>query len=117
LAIAGAATFAPGGRLRLDLVGPGQYDQLSVSGAARLDGELVLAFSEGYAPRAGDSFAFVGAGSSAGAFSTVTVTGLAPGWEFSLSSSGGVTTLRSESDGVAATTPMLGRVYLALLRR
>lgn len=117
LAIEGAATLVPGSRLRLDLVGPGQYDRLSISGAARLDGELVLAFSEGYAPRAGDSFAFVGAGSSAGAFASVTVTGLAPGWRFSLSSSGGVTTLRSESDGVATTAPTLGRVYLPLLRR
>lgn len=117
LAITGAATFAPGSRLRLDLVGPDQYDRLSVSGAAQLDGELVLAFSEGYAPRAGDSFAFVGAGSSAGTFANVTVSGLAPGWRFSLSNSGGTTTLRSESDGVATTTPTLGRVYLPLLGR
>lgn len=117
LAITGAATFAPSSRLRLDLTGPDQYDRLSINGAARLDGKLVLAFSEGYAPRAGDSFVFVGAGSSAGAFATVDVTGLAPGWQFSLSSSGGVTTLRSESDGVATTTPTLGRVYLPLLRR
>ncbi len=117
LAVAGAATFVPGSVLRLDLVGPAQYDRLTVSGTARLDGELVLAFSEGFAPRAGDSFAFVGAGSSAGAFASVTVTGLAPGWQFSLSSSGGVTTLRSESDGVPTTAPTLGRVYLPLLRR
>lgn len=117
LAVAGAATFVPGSRLRLDLVGPGEYDRLSVSGAARLDGELVLAFSEGYAPRAGDSFAFVGAGSSAGAFSTVTVTGLAPDWQYTLSSSGGVTTLRSDSDGVPTTAPTLLRVYLPLLQR
>ncbi|MBP1464356.1 hypothetical protein EYB53_001425 [Candidatus Chloroploca sp. M-50] len=117
LSIVGAATFLPDSKLRLDLVGADQYDQLTVSGAAQLDGELVLAFGEGYAPRAGDSFAFVGAGSSAGAFSTVTVTGLAPGWQFNLSSSGGVTTLRSESDAVATTTPTLQRVYLPLARR
>jgi hypothetical protein len=117
LAVAGAASFVPGSRLRLDLVGLNQYDRLTLSGAARLNGELVLAFSEGYAPRVGDSFAFVSAGSSAGAFANVTVTGLAPGWQFSLSSSGGVTTLRSDSDAVATTTPTLGRVYLPLLRR
>ncbi|WP_129676073.1 hypothetical protein [Candidatus Chloroploca sp. Khr17] len=117
LAIEGAATFLPASKLQLDLIGADQYDQLTVSGAAQLDGELVLAFSEGFAPRAGDSFTFVSAGSSAGAFATVTVTGLAPGWQFSLSSSSGVTTLRSESDGVATTTPTLRRVYLPLARR
>jgi hypothetical protein len=117
LAVTGAATFVPGSSLRLDLVGPDRYDRLTVSGAARLDGDLVLAFSEGYAPRAGERFTFVAAGSSAGEFARVTVSGLEPGWRFSVSSSGGVTTLRSENDGVATTAPTLGRVYLPLLRR
>jgi hypothetical protein len=117
LTFTGSVTLVPGSRLRLDLVGPNQHDRLSVSGGARLDGELVLAFSEGFAPRAGDSFVFVSAGSSAGAFATVTVSGLAPGWRFSLIRNDGVTTLRSESDGVAVTAPTLGRVYLPLLRR
>ncbi|NJO83316.1 MAG: hypothetical protein HC828_11185, partial [Blastochloris sp.] len=117
LTVAGSMTIAPGSRLQLDFVGPDQYDRLAVSGAAQLDGALTLAFSEGYAPRAGDSFAFVGAGSSTGTFSTVRVTGLELGWQFSLSNSGGVTTLRSESDAVATTTPTLERVYLPLIRR
>jgi len=77
----------------------------------------VLNFSEGYAPVAGDVFQFVRADTSSGAFATVAVTGLAPGWEYTLSSSGGVTTLRSDSDGVATTTPTRLRVYLPLVRR
>jgi hypothetical protein len=117
LTITGGVTMAPDSTLKLDLIGPNQYDRLAISGAAQLGGELVLAFSEGFAPRAGDSFAFVDADSGAGAFARVTVRGLEPGWQFTVSSSGGVTTLRSESDAVATTVPTLGRVYLPLLRR
>jgi len=117
LRVTGALTFAPGSRLAVGLTGPGQYGQLDVTGAATLGGELNLAFSEGYAPVAGDVFQFVRADTSSGAFATVAVTGLAPGWAYTLSSSGGVTTLRSDSDGVATTTPTRLRVYLPLVRR
>jgi subtilase-type serine protease len=117
LTVGGSASFAPGSTLRLDLVGSEQYDQLTLNGTAQLGGNLVLAFSKGYAPRAGDSFQFVSAASSSGEFAAVTVTGLAPGWRYTLSSSGGVTTLRSNSDAVPTTAPTLLRRYLPVIHR
>lgn len=116
LTINGAASFAATSRLTFNLTGPGQYGQLVVSGTLQLGGELNLAFSEGYAPRAGDVFQFINAPNTTGSFAGVTVRGLAPGWQYTLTTSSGVTTLRSDSDGVATTTPTQ-RIYLPVVRR
>jgi hypothetical protein len=116
LRVTGALTFAPGSRLAVRLTGPGQYGQLDVTGAATLGGTLVLNFSEGYAPEAGDVFQFVRADTSSGAFATVAVTGLAPGWQYTLASDDGVISLTAHTDGVATTTPTR-RLYLPIVQR
>ena len=117
LTVNGGLTLGSSGRLHLDLVGPGQYDQVVISGTVQLDGTLILAFGEGYAPKAGDLFQFVQADSAAGAFDSVTVTGLAAGWQYTINTSGGVTTLTSTNAGVATTSPTPRTVYLPAIRR
>jgi T5SS/PEP-CTERM-associated repeat protein len=116
LRVAGTLTFAPGSRLEVRLTGPGQYGQLEVTGAATLGGSLVLNFSEGYAPEAGDVFQFVRAEVSVGAFDAVQVTGLAPGWQYTLATDDGIISLTARTDGVATTRPTQ-RIYLPVVRR
>ena len=84
----------------------GQFDLLSVGGSAILGGTLELSFIDGFAPRAGDSFAFLNVGGSTdGSFSTFLVQGLADGWQYELASLDGTMKLLSLTDGVAVPEP------------
>ena len=116
LAITGALTTGPNGRLEIPLTGraPGQYGSLSVSGAAALDGVLALRFRNGYAPRRGDTFTFVAAtGGVSGAFDAVQISGLAPGFLHRLTVVNGQVTLEALNDGVPE-----GRLFVpAMMRR
>ena len=99
--VANGATLAPGnspGRLNtgnLDLQGgakleveiggtnltpTAQYDQVNVTGTVMLDGELNVAFTEGYAPNAGDTFTIIN--NNGTDLITTTFNGLAEGAEF-----------------------------------
>ncbi|MCU0490068.1 MAG: hypothetical protein MUD01_00565 [Chloroflexaceae bacterium] len=117
LVVTGSVTLAPTSALKLDLVGSGKYDKLQVNGTTAIDGALTLAFREGYAPRVGDVYTFVSSSATTGTFDTVSVTGLAPGWQYTLTTNVGITTLTSNSNGVATTARTLRAVYLPMISR
>ncbi len=119
MTITGKLTMSPSGRLAIPLIGKnaGQYGSLAVSGATVLDGVLALDFQQGYAPRQGDRFTFLdGAGAVTGAFDSVAISGLAPGFQYELTNSGGELTLRALNNGIP-TSGQSRRVFLPLARR
>ena len=102
MVITGTLTISPTGRLEIPLVGssPGQYGSLAVTGSAALDGVLALDFSQGYAPKQGDTFTFLTAtGGTSGTFDSVEISGLAPGFEYELTIVDGQVTLEALNDG------------------
>jgi len=113
LTVKGSYSQAAGGVLEIELAGAtpdSGHDVLRVTGAARLSGELILQFTEGFAPKAGQTFQIAQAdGGLEGSFGTVTVTGLAPGFQYTLVPEGGnVLGLRADNDGITTTVPTLG---------
>lgn len=78
--------FDPTATLTIEIGGlvPGQFDQLVVDGSAHLDGTLQLKFIGGFSAHAGDSFAFLVAGSRVGTFAHVNVTGLDPALRYAI---------------------------------
>ncbi|MCC6956406.1 MAG: hypothetical protein IT316_06390 [Anaerolineales bacterium] len=115
LTITGTLTMGPTGRLEIPLTGsePGQYGSLAVTGAATLDGVLALKFSDWFAPKQGDTFTFLtAAGGAGGAFDSVKISGLAPGFLYDLSVVNGQVTLEALNDGVAVQS-----IFLPMTRR
>ena len=88
-----------------------------VNGNVQLGGTLTLNFGNGYAPKQGDTFAFVQASTSTGSFANVEVNGLADGFQFEVQSSGGGTQLVAQNDGVATTQPAAQDIYLPRVTR
>ncbi|MCK6623767.1 MAG: hypothetical protein DPW09_36050 [Anaerolineae bacterium] len=116
LAISGTLTMGPTGRLAIPLTGngAGQYGSLAITGTAILDGVLVLNFKNGYAPSQGDTLTFLTAtGGINGAFDSVEINGLEPGFEYELSYVDGQVTLEALNNGA----PSSQMVYLPLVRR
>lgn len=76
LAVAGTYTQSAGGTLRIEVggTGAGQFDTLTVSGAATLAGELNVQAINGYTPTTGDTFVILTAGTRNGTFATLTGT-------------------------------------------
>jgi hypothetical protein len=88
----------------LDIAGSGQADRFAVEGPLTLGGRLELRFANGYAPRAGDTLDLVSSTSVSGAFATTTITGLSPGFEFTLAPNGaGGVRLTAVNDAIAST--------------
>mgnify|MGYP001004540270 FL=1 len=115
LTITGTLTISPTGQLAIPVTGSGagQYGSLGVTGATILDGVLALAFRGGYAPSQGDTFTFLTAtGGVTGAFDSVAISGLAPGFEYEVTLVDGQLVLEALNDGVP-----LGRVFLPLVVR
>ncbi len=95
--------MGPTGRLEIPLAGrgAGQYGSLGVTGQATLDGVLALRFVNGYAPRQGDTFTFLAAnGGVSGAFDSVEISGLLPGFDYDLNVANGEVILEALNDGV-----------------
>ena len=81
--------------------GAEERDGLVVSGRLEIEegARLVVHFGNGYAPRGGDTLSFISTGEGmAGAFSEVSLTGLAPGFEYELISTDGVLTMTALND-------------------
>jgi T5SS/PEP-CTERM-associated repeat protein len=76
-------SFSSYGEMLIDLVGPGTFDVLSVTGSAGVGGALTVTLLDGYVPQSGDSFEIINAGSLSGAFDPVTLPELPPplGWD------------------------------------
>jgi hypothetical protein len=93
LNIVGGFTQAAEGRLRIDIGGPTpimQFEQINLTGAATLGGNLDITLTGGFAPAYGSTFEMINAeGGVTGAFTTITWTGARP-W-------------RAEYDGGAVT--------------
>jgi outer membrane autotransporter protein len=104
MTIIGNYTQLPTGTLDLQIAGtnPADADHLVVTGQATLGGFLELDFVNGFAPQAGNVFNLLTFGSTTGQFAGVEVTGLAPGWTFTLSPANGVFNLLSTSNGVSS---------------
>jgi T5SS/PEP-CTERM-associated repeat protein len=116
LTISGSLTISATGVLTIDVTSKADFDKLVVNGPAKLGGTLVLNFSNGYAPKQGDAFAFVQGANATGQFDRVEIAGLAPGFQYSVSTAGGATTLVANNDGVA-TTQRVQRVLLPVVRK
>lgn len=103
LTVSGTLTMGPTGRVEIPVIGKnaGQYGSLAVTDAATLDGILALRFSQGFAPKQGDTFTFLDVGGAVtGAFDNVEITGLEPGFEYKLDVIGGQVALEALNDGV-----------------
>ena len=101
LTIDGALTIGSAGRLKIPLTGslPGQYGSLAVTGSANLAGVLVLDFH--YAPRTGDLLTLLAVAQGAvGAFGSVEITGLQPGFEYEITYANGQVVIEALNDGV-----------------
>lgn len=110
--------------LHIEIAGtaPGLFDLLEITGDATLDGTLLLEFIDGFAPRQGDEFKFLDIGGAlGGAFASVEVRNLAPGFQFDLRPDAGGLTMVALNDGVfvpePATLAMLFAGMLATLFR
>jgi hypothetical protein len=70
LAVSGPAMFGSDARLRIELGGAttGTFDQLVIGGAATLDGELLVNFTEAFSPSFGQSFTILTGASVNGLF-------------------------------------------------
>lgn len=104
LTVAGNYTQAPGGTLAI-AVAPGANAQLAVTGRAQLDGALVLNGAAGtYVP--GTTYTVLTAGSTTGAFTSVSSTGLPTLLAAALGSNGNATTvtLAQQSFALVART-------------
>ncbi|MCZ7553135.1 MAG: hypothetical protein B6D39_00400 [Anaerolineae bacterium UTCFX2] len=115
MAISGTLTIGPSGQVSIPLIGneAGLYGSLAVTGSAALDGVLALNFSQGYAPKQGDTFTFLTATNGlTGTFDSVKINGLMPGFEYDLTIIDGQLVLEALNDGVAQR-----RLYLPLIRR
>jgi hypothetical protein len=85
ISVAGAYEQGPAGRLTIQLGGltpASQFDRLTVSGAAALDGTLAVSLANGFVPTLGDSFEVMTFASHTGQFAATTglVTGIGLGF-------------------------------------
>lgn len=118
LTITGNVTISPTAQVKLDILGSTNHDRLVVNGNLQLGGgTLTLAFGNGHAPRQGDTYALLTATSVTGAFSNVTITGLAPGFEHELNIVNGQVVLEALNDGVPTTQPAGSTIYLPFVWR
>jgi T5SS/PEP-CTERM-associated repeat protein len=100
------------GVLEIEIAGPNpgaEHDLLNVTGAAALGGALSISFIEAYAPKAGQRFTVLSAaGGTAGNFRSVTIEGLAPGFNYTTApDAAGHLVLLAQNDGIAASAPRL----------
>ncbi len=117
LTITGSVEMSSTASLVLDVHGVGNHDRLIVVGPAKVGGKLVLNFGQGFAPKQGDLFTFVQAGTATGSFAQVVITGLDPGFEKNVTVANGVVTLTALNDGVATTEKSAADLFLPLLVR
>jgi hypothetical protein len=99
-----------GGILEIEISGmtpDSEHDLLQITGNATLGGTLKLFFADGFAPQGGnpstenDTFAFMTVdGTLSGSFEEVIVKGLEEGFQYDITSEGGVVKLTALSNGV-----------------
>ncbi|HAJ38117.1 MAG TPA: hypothetical protein DCL15_20795 [Chloroflexi bacterium] len=119
LTIQGNVTISPTGVITLHVLGgtADLQDRLVVSGTVNLAGDLAIHFGNGYAPKQGDQLALIQATTINGAAQNVVITGLEPGFDFTLAAPGGVLTLTALNDGVATTPASGAAIFLPLVTK
>lgn len=99
------------GVLEMEIAGPDagtSYDQIAVTGTAALNGELVVRFTNGYAPTSGQVFDLLSATAVIDSFATVTIEGVQPGFQHQVRTTPeGHFQLVAQTTGTAATSPLL----------
>lgn len=100
LSLAGDLTLDADSEARFEIAGLANFDQVAVGGMLAADGNLVVVFVSGFAPDDGDQFTlFTSTGAtSIPDISQVTILGLAPGADFSLSETAGSVILEALVD-------------------
>ena len=107
-------TVNPDGQVFLDAMGkdPGEYGQLDITGSAIFDGEMVLNFIDGFAPKKGEQFDLINISGNGDFLGNIfKIEGLLPGFEYSLSFMDGQFTLTALNDGIS-DTPEPGTILL-----
>jgi T5SS/PEP-CTERM-associated repeat protein len=113
------------GVLQIEFAGtaPGQFDVLAVTGDVTLGGKLWLEFIDGFVPQQGQVFQFLDIGGTlSGAFDSIRVVGLRPGFQFDLQPDAGGLKMVALNDGVLAPEPgtlamLLAGILATLFRR
>ena len=109
--IEGDLTLATDTSLELELGGAtagAGYDLIEATGVVALAGHLDIVFRDGFAPANGQVFEVVKGGSIVGNFSDITVKGLAAGFTYTLTKTGGNSLrLTATSAAVATSRPEL----------
>jgi T5SS/PEP-CTERM-associated repeat protein len=75
-------------------------DRLIVTGDAQLDGIVTFRFINGFAPKTGDRVDFLNASTLGGAFASVGVQNLAPGFQFDIVTTGSSVSMSALNDAV-----------------
>jgi T5SS/PEP-CTERM-associated repeat protein len=92
--------------LRIPLPGAASFDKLHVAGDAVFEGQVLMRFINGFAPRMGDQFPLVMVdGLLADDAASYGVQNLAPGFRFDIVRDGGVVTMVALTDGVFVPEP------------
>ena len=101
----GSFTLSPGGVLSLDISGlTPDYSQLDVSGTGLFQGIIDFDFIDDFAPTRSESFDLINVSGSANFIgATVQIEGLAPGFLYTDTFSGGQFTLIADNNGVSAS--------------
>jgi hypothetical protein len=98
-------TFAAGSTLLLDIEGPlpEHQDRLIVTGVLTIEdgARMIVTFGNGYAPQQGDAFELLPQGTGVTGSFEVEVSGLEPGFEFTLDTTEGGLQLLALNDGIS----------------
>lgn len=104
--IIGSLTESSGGNVVLDVAGTqtGQLGQLDITGSGTFDGVLDIDFIDGFAPQMGQMFDLINLTGS-GDFSGLTteITGLLPGFDYSVNFADGSFDLTALNNGVSSS--------------
>jgi hypothetical protein len=103
LTILGGYEQHANGRLFIEIGGTNSadYDHLIIANAATLGGNVTFKFINGFAPNIGDHFDFLSVGGElSGAFATVGLQNLAPGFQFNFVTNGPLLRMTAANNGV-----------------
>ncbi|HYV27374.1 MAG TPA: hypothetical protein VFA77_07560, partial [Candidatus Eisenbacteria bacterium] len=103
ITINGSYEQTANGRLLIEIGGTNSTDcdHLIITNAATLDGNVTFRFINGFAPKTADHFDFLSVGGElSGAFATVGLQNLAPGFQFNFVTNGALLSMSALNDGV-----------------
>jgi T5SS/PEP-CTERM-associated repeat protein len=106
--ILGNLTVNPDGTVVLDVAGTqfGQLGQLDITGSGTFDGLLNIDFINGFAPQMGQTFDLINlTGNGDFSSQTTEITGLLPGFDYSVDFANGTFDLTALNNGVSSATP------------